>query len=463
MNNKSFINNYILPIIMIILIIIVWKSSDFLKSSIGILSRIFENRLNIKVNPMIIGGEIASSFNDDIMDNEIYPLIEINDIKNGYQSTDIITYNVHYPLSVFGDDPVWNLTLEFRELEFDQYTSNNFKGIKAVVYIDLNDNEKDGGTSSFYDDEKMKFQNDFKWDYFIEFDYLHENGLMHSYSTKKTYPVDLSYFKNNNSIRVSLPVVEKINKKMDKQYMGRHIVLVGFYSPFEQSGLLTKIDKEITPYYDMLCNDTNIDGKILALSPVEINNPKTKDYNNELEQVLKKTNELKDKEYENKYPIDKIINNELIEAKSYYDENMYNEAELILNNFKDDSSIANIYLGSIYAKKAGSNTLSITQKMNLVNDAYRFFDKAEKLLKNDTELYYLLNSRFQVSMSVPDDVFGKLDQAKNDLLKLVKMNISKEEKAGYYSLLIDIAKKRNNIRDLRILENEIKREFDFRD
>lgn len=463
MNNKNFINRYILPIIMIALIIIVWEGANLLKSSIGPLGRILDNRLNIKVNPVLIGGEIAASFYDDIMDNEIYPLMKINNIQKDYQSTDIISYNIHYPESVFGDDPVWNLTLEFRELEFDQYTPNNFKGIKSAIYIDLNDNEKEGGISTFYDNEKIKFQNDFKWDYFIEFDYLHERGLMHSYSTKKIYPVDLLYFKNINSIRVSLPVVEKINKKMDKKYMGRHIVLVGFYSPFEQSGLLSKPDKIFTPYYDILCRDIRAADNILVLSPIEIDNPINNDGNNEIELVLKKINELKDKEYENKFPLEKILNNELKEAKSYYDEDMYDDAEALLNNFKYDSSTANTYLGTINAKKAGGGNLSTTQKLNLVNDAFKFFDKAESLVKNDTELYYLLNNRFQVSMSVPDDVFGKLDQAKEDLLRLTKMNISKEEKAGYYYLLIDIAKNKNSVRDLRMLGNEIKREFGLRD
>src|SRR4030042_6139470 len=122
MNKKNFINKYVLPFLMIILIIIVWESADALKTSRPALSRIMSNKLPIKENPLLIGGEIASSFYDEIGDNEIYTLPETNEIKNGYQATDIIGYNVHYPLSIINKNSVWNLTLEFREVEFDQYT-----------------------------------------------------------------------------------------------------------------------------------------------------------------------------------------------------------------------------------------------------------------------------------------------------------------------------------------------------
>ena len=449
MDKYNFINRYILPFIMLFLIIIVWQSTNYLKTSRMALSNIMSNKLPIKENPVIIGGEIALSFYDNIADNEEYKLPENIQSKKGYKTTDIIGYSVNYPLSVI-NNKCWNLTIEFRESEYNMYTPNNFDLIKGSIYIDLNDMGNQGGSQPFYKDEKIVFDNDFKWDYFIEFDYLHKKGLMHSYSTKKIYDVDIFYLKKEHSIRLTLPIVEKINEKMDKDYMGRHIVLVGFYSPFNESGLLLKLRKDITPYYDMLYDKVKSDEN----NP-EINSQDTGIFENNIDFVLKKLSGLKNNNYENKYTIDEILNDDMKQVKSLYDDDLYNDAENILWMYKDDSSIANTYLGIINAKKAGDNTISISKKMYLVNKAYKYFDKAENLLKNDIELYYLLKSRYQVSMSVPDDVFGKLDQAKDDLLRLIELNISKEEKSDYYCLLIDIYKRTSNKRELRLLIHEL--------
>ena len=76
------------------------------------------------------------SLYDNIADNEEYKLPGNIQSKKGYKATDIIGYYVNYPLSVI-NNKCWNLTIEFRESEYNMYTPNNFDLIKVQYILTL--------------------------------------------------------------------------------------------------------------------------------------------------------------------------------------------------------------------------------------------------------------------------------------------------------------------------------------
>jgi|GEM_PF-7040156 len=459
---------YILPVIMVILVIVVWKSANFLKSSSGMLSNIFAYKLPFKVNPIRTGGDIIAVIEDKIEDNKHYDLPRNNDYKEGYQYTDIITYIVHKPIGNFDGGTVWNLDIELLETKINDENPNKFDLIKGSVYIDLNDDNNTGDCNPYSTGENIKFSEGFKWDYYVEFDPAHNDAKMISAATEKVYPVHIIFLKSKNLIRLSLPAVESINNKMDKKYMGRHIVAVGFYSPLERGKIIPLSENAdrthsgagsnysyLTPYYDFVV--LSIDKKeneYLTLQPVNLNNYGIKSSTDNINEIKEKLKIISEKEYDSNYG--NIDNIDIKNAKEYYNNKEYNKAEEILTKYTEMSSIANTYLGLISARKAGNDKLDVSKKVDLVNLAYEYFDKSESLVSNDNDLYILLTNRTGVSISVPDEVFSKLNQAENDIKKILKLaDLKTEEKAKYINMLIDIYKEKNKISSLRILLNDL--------
>lgn len=458
---KISMKKYILPVLMVLLIVAVWSSAEFLKESSGVLPKIMTANLPFRVNPVVIGGDLAVSVSDQIGDNKTLMLPENKSFKDGYNNTDIISYSLHQPVKNESGKWVWNIDLEFAALK------EKIDLVKGSIYMDIDDGKNDGSNEAFSDGEKITFSDNFRWNYMVGFDYLHEDGLLYSYESKKEYSVKVSVLSKIGVIRLSLPLVEKLNRNMNRGYMGAHIAAVGLYSPYDEGeliGIAENADrihsgggnnyKRLSPYYDFVAEKIDdTDNNYTKLTAVKIDDVKTAGGVDDLKNIKAELAALSKKEYESRYG--KISNNEIKTAKKLSDEGEYDKAESILSNYLDDSSIANTYYGTIEARKAGMDNISISKKVSLVNSAFNFFDKAEKLVKDDNELYILLNNRIGVSTSVPDSVFGKLAAAESDLKKLLTLDLTVEEKAENYLILIDIYEKKDKIRDLRLLLSEI--------
>jgi hypothetical protein len=452
---------------MIVLIAVVWQSTTYLKRSMFTLAGIFESKLPFKVNPTRFGGEIIAAVADRIGDSK--KIITDNYKNNDYdisKATDLIGYYVHKPIKNLDYQDIWNIDLEFNNLVTDENNPNKFGLIKGVVYIDT---EKDAGSNkSFYPDDNISFNRDFRWDYFIEFDYLHNNARMFSYSTKKIYPVAIEYKPANQIIRLNIPVVDTLNSKMDKIKMGSHVVAVGLYSPFEVNNFIrinkiyykdqeVKDSSNLTPYYDFICSDYKIEKGIMILDPVVVNNFDEKIKIHNMDNIKSKLEEITSNEESSYYK--NISDNRLVGAYNHYKDKEYNDALEIFKNYENESSEANTYIGVIMAYNAGS-AKGVDKKIYYVNEAYRYFDKAQTLAKSDNDRFVLLANRIGVSRSVPDEVFHKSDLLENDLRIILKMDkITNSEKARYYTYLIDLYLAKNKTRQIRLIMEDIKNYF----
>jgi hypothetical protein len=460
MKIKKFLNQYILPLLMIFLIIIVWSSADFLKESSGFLPKIMAKNLPFKVNPVVSGGEIIAIIDDDVNDNMTLSLPDNTNFKDGYKNADLIMYKIHNPIKEFDNNWIWNIDLVFNELK--KTSDESFDLIKGVLYIDINDGDTEGNNISYSADEKIRFSSDFKWDYYVSFDYLHKKGTLFSNKTHKKYDVNVSFIPKDELIRLSLPIIEKLNKNMDKKYMGSHIAAVGFYSPFEKSELLavntspTEESQNITPYYDFIAGSVNESiYEYIEITPIILENVTETNFDDELDKARIKLENISKRDFNSSYG--KIEIKEIKLANDLIDQNKLDQAAKLLTEYLDDSSIANTLYGLLQAKKAGDKNTSITKKVDYINSSYKYFDKAENLIKNDDDLYILLVNRIGVSTSIPDHVFNKLSLAEKDLKRILSLNLVTENKAKMYLKLFNIYKEKDKKRELKILINQLKK------
>lgn len=115
-------------------------------------------------------------------------------------------------------------------------------------------------------------------------------------------------------------------------------------------------------------------------------------------------------------------NAELDEAYLLFENGRYDEAESAFKKILDsdsDSIPANAYYGSCVAIRGGNS--NVFKAMKLVNQSFAYLDKAVKLSEGTPyEMEALLN-RAEVSASVPNSVFGKMETAACDFEKCARI------------------------------------------
>lgn len=453
---------------MLLIITAVWRSADHLKRSMFALSGIFEKKLPFRSNPMMTGGEVCAIIPDRINDNKKISPEGLTDTGSYFTSTDIVSYIIHNATVTINGEKVWNLDLEFNELNVSGDNPNRFGLIKGIIYIDI---DNAGGSSlSYYTDDKIIFDKEFRWDYFIEFDYLHKNGKIFSFSTKNFYAVPVEFKEINQTIRLGLPVIEELNKNMNKIRTGKHIAMAGLYTPFEKDNFIeinrlkyynekAKDPENKTRYFDFICSGISQTENKIMIAPAAVSDYSSGMAVEGLDQIENSLKSLSEANSQSLYGMIKEV--ELQNAYDLYNNKNYKAAEEIFAGYKQSSSAANTYLGLIRANSAKTQSNS-GSKIDFVNDAYDYFDKAESLAKDNNDLYVLLLNRINVSRSVPDEIFHKSGLLKKDLLKFLTIeNLTEKERSEIYIKLIELLKNKDSLRELRFLVERIKKEMDL--
>ncbi len=143
---------------------------------------------------------------------------------------------------------------------------------------------------------------------------------------------------------------------------------------------------------------------------------------------------IKDAYYEMKDGVQaddlKTGNEEFDKAYSLFRDGEAEKAEPLFKSMIDkngDDPKANAYYGSCLAIRGGNS--NVFSAMNLVKKSYVYLDKAVSLSRGQTSEVDCLMNRAEVSVSVPNAVFGKAEQGAIDFARCAEIYEKKAEGA----------------------------------
>ncbi|MFH1825577.1 MAG: glucodextranase DOMON-like domain-containing protein [Candidatus Firestonebacteria bacterium] len=418
--------------------------------------------LHLKINPNFSGGDIISSFMDEIGDDYgegglTYPMHP--DFKGkGY--LDIIRYNVYKPVI----NAPWSEDKDFWQLSFTLAnmgafeTVHNFSHPVIHVYIDL-DGKKGGSTETLNPmSELVRFDEEHPWDFMVHIDGYHKFGKLVSFDKTIEEKVRVYSIPERKTIYARI----LLNNERIKKVLGAgfthappegagftyHYVFVGCYDSYSMGNFMP------VKYKSGLRNGggakSSLTPKVYDYIPPEGMNQKEilSSYNEEKhlyakvyplvvgKSCIKKESLINIEEYKKlsqkeieceqasalkELDKTKSSNKEKV-AEVYFRAGRYDEAEKIFNSLlaeNPENVPANAYKGSLVAMKAKSSTT--IQAIKYVKEAYNYLDKAVKFAKKNDELITAFINRGSVSMNIPEMVFQKSKEGASDFLNAVTL------------------------------------------
>jgi hypothetical protein len=446
----------IIPVITLILAFAIWQSAAFLKKSYFVLPTILSKKLPFRESPVKLGGYEAANV---YLASSVYP--GIDSLKNNQSAEELLkhieieNYTVRFPLEI-SNVKRWNIDIRFKDLKLNLNNPSGIDLLKGAIYIEADSEAKNGFDKPRFANENIVFPEGFFWDYKIEYNSYNNKAKMFSAASGKEYDVDYILLTDKKTLRFKLPLVEKINGKMDKKAMGLHIAAFGFTSIEEKNkSIITEyFPKE---YYSFAAESISPnDNGFMKLVPISVNGDVSANKNNSEADITRKLEEIAKSQsaVSNFKPSDF----DLIKLGfEMYNKQKFTEAETELLKYKNTSSTACALLGVMISSKAKSEK-DLIKKMKYVENAFKIFDQGEKLIKTDGDKYIFYTNRAGTSMEVPDEIFGKLEVAEKDLRKVLTLNLTDKEKAASYLKLIKIYKIKKP-ESLNSLYGEIKKDI----
>jgi hypothetical protein len=446
MNHKSNFKTYILPLLMVFFLLTIWVSSGYLKMSQGIIKKMLAKELPLVNNPVIRGGEVCALLECPIRNTlNVFP--KNNEIFIKQEYFDVMSYSVHNPIKFTTDSENWNIDLELLDLPLDSTTPTGLMLIKGAIYIDINDGLADGSPKNYYD-EKIKFDTSvFKWDYYVEFDAYHKEGKLHSYLTKKEYPVVITISKQDSYIRLGLPIVEKIKSKMDRTYVGSHFAYTSLYNVYNKNGFC-KLDN--SDYIDCTPYSIDKDSNLIPIALIDCDKTKKPLFT---ENDLDKLKQFSTSNIPSTYTSE--IANKIQKGIDLLDEGKYQDAEKIFLQYKDNPTCLSYLALSTWAKADAAKSMS--KKMKLVKESFRIIENAMSMkLNSNYDRYTILYNQATLYSNTPDNVFHKADEALVCFNKLLLMGLNNKDQAKIFIKKRRILRKKNMTRELKLFDNELK-------
>ncbi|MCP4158289.1 MAG: hypothetical protein GY757_61890 [bacterium] len=452
---------YIMPVIAAVAAFLLPYS--FIKQ--GVIRTSLDNVLHLKADPVFMGGGVKTKFMDAMGDDYgegslTYPRHQAFKEKG---LLDMVRYTVHEPVTNgrwCGDIDFWQLAITVAK------TGNPFEAINGFslpvfhIYIDI-DGTKGGSTETAEARaELVTFDEAHPWDFMVHVDGYKESGTVVSFDGTYNKPVKVIYSKEKKTIYIRLMLEDKKLKQVLDGRPTYHYVLAGAYDrmargnfmPVKKNAGLKNgggARSSLTPrIYDYIEPHGTDQKKILTsydeesyryakLLPLEAKKNNRVKENNGTAELLKKYTRFLEKEKKNRKPVDhdSQIKHAVDAGKTgielaviYYQAGKLKDMELIIDALLEkepENSPALTYKGTLTVSKA-RDAASLPKKMECINQAFDFYEKAIKASDNTNDLVTALMHRGNISLAVPDQVFHKFTPGIEDFLRagglLEKMN-----------------------------------------
>lgn len=401
---------------------LVGVTAFFISSST--ISNFLATTLKLKVNPTLIGGELALDIFDDTEDdkgagNLVYP--SNSQFEKG--SLDLIRYGVHKPVY----NAVWQSQADYWQLDLD-FKGNVRESANIMIYLGMDSIKEEGETSTLYENaENVTFSK--PWHYAL---WISEGkGKIYNAKKEKIAENYAAFSENGKQIQMRIPLEKKELQKIYTAENTWHYVLVGGYSKWDRGGFMpvekrksyskgsvekgSEFNNLIPKVYDILGNNSALGSwdkdelKKAELVPVEVNM-----------NVKENPKDLKNRIWEIKKQYYEVSESSEIEMDEQYYRNQLNE--------NPDDPVALAYYGSCVAIRGGKS--NVMEAVKLVNESYTYLDKAVELGEGHEKEIEILMNRASVSMAVPNGVFGKAETGAKDFAKAASLQKINSEKSN---------------------------------
>ncbi len=401
---------------------LVGVTAFFISSST--ISNFLATTLKLKVNPTLIGGELALDIFDDTEDdkgagNLVYP--SNSHFEKG--SLDLIRYGVHKPVY----NAVWQSQEDYWQLDLD-FKGNVRESANIMIYFGMDSIKEEGETSTLFENaENVTFSK--PWHYAL---WISEGtGKIYNAKKEKIAENYAAFSENGKQIQMRIPLEKKELQKIYTAENTWHYVLVGGYSKWDRGGFMpvekrksyskgsvekgSEFNNLIPKVYDILGNNSALgtwdkeELKKAELVPVEVNM-----------NVKENPKDLKNRICEIKKQYYEVSESSEIEMDEQYYRNQLNE--------NPDDPVALAYYGSCVAIRGGKS--NVMEAVKLVNESYIYLDKAVKLGEGHEKEIEILMNRASVSMAVPNGVFGKAETGAKDFAKAAALQKTNAEKSN---------------------------------
>ncbi len=446
MKKENAFKIYFLPLLIIVVLGGIWSSAGYLKQNSKILPGIMAKYLPFTTSPKVTGGYTAAVIEDDINDVNAKSIPQNLQGRINPDAFDIMFCTVHYPVVNYYDENVWNIDIEVVDLPLDASTPTGFSMIKGCIYIDINDGRNDGSKTAYYN-EGIKFDNkNFRWDYFVEFDAYHSNGVMHSFATGREYPVEIRVPKDTKTIRVSVPVVEKIKMKMDKNYMGALFAYLVPYDSFVKSGILRLENAAYLDATPCSINDKNV------IDPVAVKESEKTKKRIISDEALDKLKAISESDAPGS-SFESDMKEKLNAGTTALRDGKFSEAEKAFVPYRDTPAGL-----SWLALTTGAKTRDAKgndEKVSLIHQAAGMFKKAASMNCTDYDRFIVLYNSASLYVNTPDEIFHLADDALKALDELVRMKLDNADRAAVFLKERNLLVKMNQLKRLKLLDFEI--------
>ncbi len=369
---------------------------------------------HLKIDSSMTGGELAADIFDDAEDdngigNLEYP--ENTFAKKG--SLDLVRYKVHKPVY----NARWQTFHEYWQLSLEYISSpDDLRNI--MIYIDADGNRQGSTTPLFNDETNCTFTDEHPWDYAIWI--FDKSGKIYGSDKKEIEKVQICNLENGKKITIRIPLEKKEMHKIYSSKKTYHYVLTGILSKCHEGGF-QKVS-EGPGIFDILDDSSSAQSQKIQLNSYRTNEsgksiliPIVAD----MKGTPQKIDDRIIKEIKSACSIENTIpeydDEKLNLAVKEFTEGKMEDAESKLKNIiheNPENAIALAYYGSCLASRAGKS--SAFKALKLVNESYKYLDKAVEISRGTMQELDVLLNRASVSSAVPDVIFGKASAAVKD-------------------------------------------------
>ena len=418
-----------------------------------VISRAFQSVAKIEINPDFIGGRVATRLYDPVGDDHgygglVYPTHK--DFVPG--SLDLVRCEIHEPVY----DAKWTAQLDFWQIDLT-FREGGAEDRNIRIYLNTENSASDSRTLPRDEQaEGVSFDSAFPWEYVVA---VHgTEGRIES--ADKTLSLQLYVANSNNGKKVIMRIPLE-GRRLQSLYSTATVnlyVLIGGWSPWGRDEFLpvarrAAADKgggavsSLTPaIYDYLAPNGQSQEKLLSswnddeltvpeIVPVTVSlrSVSTKNRNtdsvssariaelekqaNAEETTLAKAARTEWESAKTSHAVTADVTAELAYATLAFNANERTEAEPLFDQIlsvEPDNPSALAYKGALVAMRGGEAPVLLA--VELVGEAYRYLDRAVELAQTPTEIITARMNRGNVSMSVPESVFGKSLEGGEDFI-----------------------------------------------
>jgi|GEM_PF-803514 len=399
-----------------------------------IIGRSIQSVARLGVGPAFSGGKIVAVFHDPVGDDHGYGGLRYPATLTEDGSLDLVRYTVHQPVRgsfAPGMRDYWQLDFSFR-------TTGRDRNIR--VYF-AQRGAKDGSTQTRVEfAEGIEFAQGAPWQFALCV--RGDSGTIESFDGSFKAELGVIQSRARTDLSVRIPLSDPALRFLYDLPALNQYILVGALDPAQRDGFADVDTSDFIPkIYDVLVPEgatqeetlsawSEEEFRVPVLEPITVRleapvDGKKKGKGNDPESLarLEELNKAADAETERENAAalalyDSKPSAERERAIAAFNAGKIAEAEALFDAIlaKDGESVeAMAYKGSLVALR-GSEAQPL-EAVVLIKEAYGWLDRAVSKAASDEELVTACLNRANVSMAIPETVFGKAEEGGDDFLK----------------------------------------------